>query len=175
MTPRPQPRPSLNIAKVVALVNRQRPVVAPEAGGLFFSAGTHQRQKRSVEERRAGTGLKLSVLERLLGELATRQMVEEPTPGMLPPPVPVEAVIAALQAKCPRDTGALSDSLTAAWTGEFYEVRTPGIPYGRIQDLGGRAGRNGASLLAGHFYLAKAAAALGLSFDQLRWAEVPDA
>lgn len=170
-----QRRPVLDVAKVIALVNRQRPTVRPERGGLFFSEGTHQRQKRSVEERRAGTGVKLTAFQRLVARLVESRGVEEPTPGALPPPVPVDVLIAALQVKCPRDTGALSESLTAVWTGDHYEVSTPGIPYGRIQDLGGRAGKNGSALLAGHFYLAKAAAAIGVDARLVQWAEVPDA
>lgn len=132
------------------------------AGLLGF---TPIRQKIAQEERRQATLLARLAFETLGQLIAERPVVVPGVGGDSEPPVDPELLAAAISANANRDTGAMADSIRVNWTGSEYEVRSPGIPYMRIQNWGGMTGKNHASLLAGHFFVEKGAAEVGVDRD----------
>lgn len=107
-------------------------------------------------------------------ELAGVAAEEPAEPGMLTRAELEErlpAFQAALPEEAPIKTGALRDSLTARLADDGSAavwVQSP-LEYPRIQDLGGLAGKDHSVLLAGHFYVAKAAAAADIPIEQATW------
>ena len=111
-----------------------------------------------------------------LGRFVTRALAE-PLPGTVGADATreerllalVPQAVAAIKAKAPIESGALVESIEAGPNGvrpaedgsEGLWAQSP-LLYPRIQDLGGLAGKNHTSLLAGHYYLAKASAEVGV-------------